>query len=146
KRDKIKVRLVTAGGTIPLPRIASANSDPNFVGRFKVTQAIAVEDIEGIEVVNNNGEFTIHFGLGSMDISEVVFEAVTASLAIRGKPGLRPALPQIDALETEQVLANQLKVGANRSQEIAWSVAEQLRSQFEGVNAQVEELTDAQEA
>ncbi len=146
KRDKIKVRLVTAGGTIPLPRIASANSDPNFVGRFKVTQAIAVEDIEGIEVVNNNGEFTIHFGLGSMDISEVVFEAVTASLAIRGKPGLRPALPQIDALETEQVLANQLKVGANRSQEIAWGVAEQLRSQFEGVNAQVEELTDAQEA
>jgi len=147
KRDKIKVHLVTSATRIRVNRVSSPNSDPNFVGRFKTTRDVPIHEIEGIEITNDNPEFTIDLGpLGSKDINEIAFEGVQARIKVAGKASLRDALPQIGSLEGDQVLADQINVRANRSKVVPWDIAQQLQGQFEGIDAQAEELADEQDA
>jgi hypothetical protein len=138
KRDNINVTIITTDGSFTLSRDQSPNSDPNFVGSYSSQVSIAIHTIESIKIKNSNSEFSI---LG-FDLNELAFEGVSARIRIRNRNAFAAALPQIRSLEDEQTVRSQtLKISANSSKTVAWDIGGKLRSQFEAVSTQVDELT-----
>lgn len=131
QRDKVTAKLRTTNGSVNLSRDTSPNSDPDFIGRFSTSSAVQVASITGVRVLNGNGEFNI---LG-VDLSSLTFDGLKANLTIKNKSELAAALPSIGRLEESQTLANQFSVGANGQADTTWTVGDQLRAQFEGVDA-----------
>jgi hypothetical protein len=138
KRDQIKVNIVTTNGSFTLSRDQSPNNDPNFVGRYSSDASIPVHTIESIKISNSNDEFSIV----GFDLNELAFESISAKIRIRNRNAFTAALPQIRSLEDEQTVRSEtLKISANSSKTVAWDIASKLRSQFQAVNEQVDELT-----
>jgi hypothetical protein len=144
KRDNIKVSVIASGGTHLLNRDGSANTDPNFVGRYSANIAVPVHTIESIKIENTNGEFSIL----NFDLSELAFDGVSAEIGIKNINNFTQALPNIGALDDKQeVVSETFKIGAEKSKTVPWNIADQLRSQFEGVDAERADLeTDAADA
>lgn len=141
KRENVKLSVVTSTGTFEMRRVTSPNSDPNFVGRYSTTTRIPLHTIESIKITNSNSEFKIEGPGFSFDLTELAFEDISASLTIRNKRSFTNSLPNLGDLEDKQTIrSSTLKVGGNRSKTITWNIADQLRSQFEGVNESRTEL------
>ena len=136
KRDKVKAKLVTTSGTVDLDRDNSPNSDPDFIGRFSTDSAVEVASITAVRIINGNGEFSV---LG-IDLSSLKFEDVKASITIKNRGDFAAAIPTIGQLEGNQNIGGEFSVGANTRSDIPWTIGDQLRAKFEGVESLRAEL------
>ncbi len=131
KRDKVKAKLVTTNGTVDLNRENSPNSDPDFIGRFSTSGAVEVASITAVRIINDNGEFEVQ----GVDLSLLMFDNVKASISIKNKSDFTAALPTLGQLEGSQTVANKFTVGANSQKDFTWTIGDQLRGKFEGVES-----------
>lgn len=132
KREKVKVKLVTSNGTVNLSRENSPNNDPDFIGRFSTDTAVEVASITHVRVINQNGEFEI---LG-VDLSKLIFDEVKAKITIKNKGDFTGAIPTLGQLENSQTVSTgEFAVGAKSRTDLSWTIGDQLRAKFEGVEA-----------
>ena len=148
KRENIGVSVVTSQGSRVLQRISSPNADPNLIGEYELNDPIPVHTIQGIRIENKNAEFSLQVPFfGPIDVNELVFEDIKARILIQNSSSFSESLPNLLSLEDMRtVYSGQLSVSANDSEDIPWNIADRLRDQFEGINAQREGLEDATEA
>lgn len=144
KRDNVKVSVITSAGTINLTRDNrnnSTNFDPNFIGKYSTATPIPLHTIESIKIRNSNSEFKLEGPGFAFDLTELVFEDISAVLTVRNKSRFTNSLPNLGAIEDKQTIQSRaLRVGGNRSRTVSWDIADRLRSQFEGVNEARDEL------
>ncbi len=139
KRENVRVELLTSDGTVSLARVNSPNQDPNFVGRYRTRRTIALHSIRALRVSNDNAEFDL-FGL---ELDKLAFEGLLARVDIRNRSRFSAALPDLGQLTTKRALpGGSFTVRANRSRDIAWDIADRLRAQFDGINAERAELEE----
>jgi len=148
KRENIEVELITSGGNFSLVRTQSPNSsflnNPDFVGIYSTPAFIPVPNIEGFRIRNRNSALVLSaFGFGEIDLTELAFERAEARLAVANKSALLGALPNIGALEVKRSIGEAFTINSNSAHTIAWDVADRLRSQFEGIHAEADELEAA---
>lgn len=138
KRENIKVSIVTSDGTIELQRDNSPNLDPNFVGKYSTRSRVQLVNLQKIKITNSNPEFKVM----EFDLTELAFENIAVNIKIANKADLRLRgnLNNLSALETKQPVIDKMKLGANKSREIDWNIASQLRDQFAGITTERDEL------
>jgi hypothetical protein len=134
KRSKVKASLVTTNGTVTLTR--DSFDAENFIWTFSTTSAVELASILAVRVINDNGEFNV---LG-VDLSELAFEDVDASLSIRNRNDFTAAVPGLRQLEDSQAIANKFTIGALSSADFPYPIGDQLRAKFEGVDTLRAEL------
>ncbi|MCC6146035.1 MAG: hypothetical protein IT308_00550, partial [Anaerolineaceae bacterium] len=128
KRDKVKAKLVTTNGTINLDR--DSYDKENFIWEFSTTSAVKVASITAIRVINDNGKFDL-FGF---DLTSLKFDNVKAEITIKNKSSFVGAVPTLGQLERMQtVRSEEFSVGAKDSTDLPWTIGDQLRTKFEGV-------------
>jgi len=135
KRKKVSAKLLTTGGPVDLSR-DSIDGDENFTWTFSTTAPVRVADITGVRVVNGNGEFN----LGDIDLSALSFDEVKAKMTIKGRSDFTTAIPTIGSIEGNQSLQEDFAVGANSQKDFPWTIGDQLRAKFEGVESLRDEL------
>lgn len=135
KRDKVKAKLVTSNETIDLGR--DSYDKENFIWTFSTSIAVEVASITAIRIINDNGEFEL-FGV---DFTSLKFDDVKASIKIKNKSEFVRAIPTLGQLEdTQTVRGEEFSVGAKDSTDLPWTIGDQLRTKFEGVEALRAEL------